>query len=145
MKALSYTLTLIALGARCLASGDGIVVRRDATTLHNTLNSVRTRMIEADNQLEAYYGGSPTALRDAAQALYESIDDGAKLMREMNALSLEDVQSISSDAGQLSAAGTKFLTDLGAAAPVFGAHGLCGIIYKYSLHLGKSTGWIYAP
>jgi N-methylhydantoinase B/oxoprolinase/acetone carboxylase alpha subunit len=110
---------------------------RDASTITNVLSSVATAMTNADSQLAAYHGGSPIALREASHNLYTVIHDNVETLKNMEPLTHDDVIAITDISIQVTTIGGKYLEDLGAAAPVFAANGLCEYLYNYSVELGK--------
>ncbi|KAI1809357.1 hypothetical protein GGS20DRAFT_572338 [Poronia punctata] len=129
-------LAVVALGSANLVCSISLA-QRNANSLIDRLDIIHKAMTEADNNVVAYHGGLPVALRDSAKNLYHVIHDGVGAVQRMEPLTHEDVGCIGTAAGQVSAIGTKFLNDLGASASVFGAHGLCGTAYRYSNRLGN--------
>ncbi|KAI1265604.1 hypothetical protein F5Y18DRAFT_426696 [Xylariaceae sp. FL1019] len=113
------------------------ILARDTTTITKLLNDVFGAMANADNQLLAFHGGSPAAFHDAAKELFKTIVESTPISREMEPLNDQDVQAIGPISQKLTEAGTKFLNDLIAAAPVFEKAGLCEYVFEYSIYLGQ--------
>lgn len=118
--------------------------RRDVTAIRDLLTSVFESMNNVDNKLQEYKGGPPIALHQAGLGLYGVISEGIETLKNIEPLSSEDVASISDISQQVSTIGSKFLTDLAGAAPVFAENGICCQAREYSVQLGKpSLSYIY--
>ncbi|KAI3318342.1 hypothetical protein HD806DRAFT_318989 [Xylariaceae sp. AK1471] len=131
MKVNAATLTL-AVGVAAQPN----IMARNASTITSVLSSVFTAMTNADNQLLAYHGGLPTSLRDASTSLYNTLQGNIETLQNMDPLTHDDVIAITNISTQVTTIGGKYLEDLGAAAPIFEANGICDYLYNYSISLG---------
>ncbi|KAI0453117.1 hypothetical protein F5B21DRAFT_526342 [Xylaria acuta] len=126
------TSAILAIAATVQASA----VRRDASTVAGLLEDIFQSMTNVDNHL-LNFQNDPASLHQAGFALLDHIECCTKVAEAMPPLTYEDVISIADISSQVSAIGTKFLTDLEAAAPLFAAYGLCNYAYNFSLKFAE--------
>ncbi|TRX96809.1 hypothetical protein FHL15_002115 [Xylaria flabelliformis] len=132
--------TLITLTAAGMAQAS--VVRRDVSVVSQLLQDIFQSMTNADNSL-LNFENDPAALHEAGFALLDTLEGSAQAAEAMPALSVEDVVGIADASYQCSSIGTKFLTDLQAAAPVFAAHGVCNFAYQFSLNFAEASNKLF--
>ncbi|KAI1749888.1 hypothetical protein F4782DRAFT_532968 [Xylaria castorea] len=132
--------TLITLAVAGMAQAH--IVRRDVPVVTGLLQDVFQSMINADNHV-LNFENDPASLHEAGFALLDTLECGAKVAAAMPALSFEEVAGFADVAYQVSSVGTKFLTDLQAAAPLFAAYGLCNFAYDFSLKFAEASNKLF--
>lgn len=137
---LSTSNALLAVGALSAAAANGHLIRRGPQVIEGLLQSVFNSMANADNHvLQFQESGDITALRQSGEDLVSVIAAGVDKAKAMEPLGPEDVVAITPLSQQLSEIGTKFLKDLGDAAPQFAAGGHCSHVNTFVEHLGKPS------
>lgn len=113
------------------------ITPRDPTTITGLLSSVFDAMTNADNLILAYHGGPPIALHQAGEAVIEVLKGGIGVAKSLDPLTPGDVAAISCLSDKVTAVGTKYLTDICAATPIWAANGLCDLAHLFVSAFGK--------
>ncbi|KAI1639781.1 hypothetical protein F4809DRAFT_638153 [Biscogniauxia mediterranea] len=134
IRALALVLQVAAIAAAAQGKTNGI---------NDILQSLLDGMKRLDNEVLAYGGGKPDALRDAAKDLYENVMSGLTGVEGLPDLSLNEAIGLRPLTKEISDAGQTFLRNLVSKKWGFEDEQLCGYMNQYTTEFNAATDELF--